>query len=124
MREIKFRAWHSYKSKPKGMIYLEPTKQTFHSRDLVENKDWAVMQYTGLKDKYGKEIYEGDIVSAIVFGEGSIHKIEYGDADDYPAFELSPDLDCDCNSIQYCLADANNTLEVIGNIYENKELLK
>ena len=40
----------------------------------------------------------------------------------YPAFDLNPHIDCDCNGLSYCMAEGE--IEIIGNIYEHPELLK
>src|SRR5690606_13432386 len=72
MREIKFRAWED------GKMYYQVRCGGFFNGDstapsvYIENKGWVnmtggedteIMQYIGLKDKNGKEIYEGDIIS-------------------------------------------------------------
>jgi len=86
-----------------------------------------LMQYTGLKDtsEAKNEIYEGDIVRVTNdFGDKTIHEIKYCIDSHYPAFDLVPDLDCDSNSLSYIMVGCGcETIEVIGNIYENKELL-
>lgn len=113
MREIKFRAWDK-----KGKVWLE--WGSFDLFQMLKNDRYVVVQYTGLKDKKGKEIYEGDIL-AFIFPNNSNKGIapivwEYGcwnvtdfknEAGSNNIYNLYPTTDC----------------EVIGNIKENPELL-
>lgn len=81
------------------------------------------MQSTGLKDKNGKLIYEGDILGGIYHGY-----IEY--CNECKCFQLKvKDYGClacegDLHWYELVEAEEQNELEVIGNIYENKELLE
>ena len=134
MREIKFRAWGKVSKilYPYITLYAQDFRhiQVNENGDdkLIDEDDYILMQYTGLKDKNGKEIYEGDIVTRRWFGlknfpnpklEGKIvqtdkvfwcednHYFSFGENTNLGIYEFTEDK-----------------LEVIGNIYENKELIK
>ena len=105
MSKIKFRAWIN-------------NKKMFYDVDIIDGYPktngavWnggKLMQYTGLKDKNGKEIYEGDILNSEMINpnNGETHN------------EIIKANLC----MQYGLYEAIN-FEVIGNIYENKDLIK
>ena len=86
---------------------------------LREDSDYVLMQYTGLKDKNGKEIYEGDIVKTKYMDKTFIVWVEY--SDEYAEFVTK------CKEILFDdepLSDIGRAdREVIGNIYDNPELL-
>lgn len=135
MREIKFRVWDKKNKKMRQLInivfntgfYLEPNDNTlkliwFKGYDIIEQKDiqiqrekdFELMQYTGLKDKNGKEIYEGDIVKVF---KGDICVVEYN----YSGFGLKV---IDENKNYGWVDFIDYKIEVIGNIHDNPELLK
>ncbi|MCK5607015.1 hypothetical protein KAR91_34345 [Candidatus Pacearchaeota archaeon] len=110
-REIKFRAWHP---EHEEMVYFRPdvicidAYQSLALVTLMEEKSEFLQQYTGLKDKNGKEIYEGDVLKGDDDGNDAV--VYKGNK-----FILEP-LGDDC--IYWTRS------EVIGNIYENPELLE
>lgn len=80
----------------------------------------TVGQYTGLKDKNGTKIFEGDIVQWTDELNTYKSSVEYcGDKYNYPAFDLVKH-DYECNGLQFIREDC--CIEVIGNIYDNPEL--
>ena len=127
MRTIKFRAWDNYR---KEMCYEVNTTTSLWAHDKLhyswdgqwrtENGDKieffddtgkgnALMQFTGLLDKNGKEIYEGDIVEDDMKQKEAV-VMEYGEWRVYGR--------------SLWQESKSKRIEVIGNIYENQELLK
>lgn len=121
-REIKFRAWDEASHE---MICHE----CFEFDKFTNTPDqFEVMQYTGLKDKNGAEIYEGDLVADHYFkNHVSIHKVYW--ADSYGCWSTInlKDPIVDRKQLAYFNEakdlHRNEYLEVIGNIYEDPELL-
>lgn len=126
---FKFRFWFK---NTQEMIYSEKFNdvQTLGQWFFGDRKDVVKMQCTGLKDKNGKLIYEGDIVKFGQFYDNEWHsfnigKVYWGGEFDYPAFELqcsTADFDM-CNGLSYIFGNSLY-VEAIGNIYENPELLE
>ena len=126
MREIKFRSWDTYNKEMLEVQELnyadsyngQPMIRTTMYNDYFDTKDMILMQYTGLKDKNGVEIYEGDIVRIL----GGEYEQGFYEWDEkvcikdfiYDGFNLMMTV----NQI------GNEALEVIGNIYDNPELLE
>ena len=88
--------------------------------DNIGSGDPVLMQYTGVKDKNGKEIYEGDIVEIEEYGTGKV-VFDEGMFQYHPLigkWEIEPGISC---LAIYPVTTAQ--VEVLGNIYENPELL-
>lgn len=83
----------------------------------------TVSEFTGLTDKNGKKIFEGDIVKWTdeYFNDYKSEVIYHCDKYNYPAFDFEKH-DYECNGLQYAHEDCY--LEVIGNIHDNPELLE
>jgi hypothetical protein len=113
MREIKFRAWHGIK---KRMLY--------GARKLEENASWVLtfceaynlepMQYTGLNDIDSKEVYEGDIIET-TYNKYVCRWNKF--RCEYAWYSLKGEY-------IYPIGDVRKNIKIIGNIYENPELLE
>jgi uncharacterized phage protein (TIGR01671 family) len=109
MREIKFRGFNG-----KEMVFFE-----LFSKPWPWSNENPVMQFTGLKDKNGKEIYEGDIME-FPWDEKQTCKgtVEFGDG----WFDIHLQEGAEWPDHHTPINDGEG--EVIGNIYENPDLLK
>ena len=123
MRDIRFRAWVSQRAEMRFVTRIDFAWKNI-SLDLRSGQrrrfEWhevELMQYTGLHDKNGKEIYEGDIVRYHYYDKPE-NSIEDEVIFDFGMFGVEG---CAINLSHVYIV---KTLEVIGNIYENPELLK
>lgn len=143
-REIKFRAWvNGFLPEQSGMYYavelLRPLTSGEYDRINVarslddvgigkwskvksEEEPFILMQYTGLTDKNGVEIYEGDVL-----------KVRMQEPDELEPWEFQPIVvwskeearfELQWGSFIYLISSPHQSLEVIGNICENPELLE
>jgi len=135
MREIKFRAWS------KVFKRMSPENAEFHfnggdshlhfdvfngnfDTDVWDFSECVLMQYTGLKDKNGVEIYEGDILS----GEKGVFVAKIGGYFSEPSVGFGVHY-CKDNDESIFVKEPDpfgveSKLKVIGNIYENPELME
>ena len=96
-------------------------KCVFNQEDLTADKECVLMQCTGLKDNNGKLIYEGDIINiwCLNFTKNQISEVKF--CKERAAFTF--DFKTDLGNIAPCTMEKTE-IEVIGNIYENPELLE
>ena len=116
MREIKFRAWDKQNKNMEEVDLLGSNVLHIKNSKWENIEDFEVIQYTGLKDRKGKDIFEGDIVA-----EGTINYVVAFYAG---AWRLKQNIDGDTWWKSLYRYVANFRVEVIGNIYENPEFLK
>lgn len=120
MRPIKFRCWDALSDEMLNDVDIEERRL----RDLDGDNDQIYMQYAGVKDKNGKEVYFGDIVK-LQKGYGSEPHFQVT-FDEFmtPIFKkIRGDFADTEITIREYLRDGKE-FEVIGNIYQNPELLK
>jgi uncharacterized phage protein (TIGR01671 family) len=142
VREIKFRAFYkplnimvdakklesiNFEVKTLG-VYIPVENKGFHK---FRTSDFELMQYTGLKDKNGKEIYEGDIVKNSGYHELCIveyHHSQYigryrPQTPQYKHLEQNErDKDLSYIGLGFYVCE-RKAIEIIGNVYENADLL-
>ncbi len=121
MREIKFRVWggekmeYSIVAGALGNFYaggIDPNDSASLGNTTKYSDQAPLMQYTGLKDKNGKEIYEGDILK------------RYGVGEPLTVFWKAPCfVATGAAGISHWYFDEAEAVEIIGNIYEHPHLL-
>lgn len=134
-QEIKFRVWDK-----KDKVMVDVASINFWPDgvlSVLEDVDdaepqladgYELMQYTGLKDKNGREIYEGDILKVTSEdGESYVATVKWFGDEGYPAFDLAgipASWSYDANALATIFQSGVETCEVIGNIFEDKQLLE
>ncbi|MFW6145531.1 MAG: YopX family protein [bacterium] len=130
MREIKFRAW----DKTAETMYENVNIQAYRgyggynisSEGIfvgVNCERFILMQYTGLKDKNGQEIYEGDIVKGKVRFQGTVIGVKGQVIYNHCRFVIG-EYNCELYQFSNNFDGRGTWIEVIGNKYENPELLE
>ena len=124
-REIEFRAWHKkyeYMARVAD-ISFNRERINLNAADIGSFDDIELMQYTGLKDKNGVKIFEGDIVQ--INDDWDTYGMNAGEK--YEIYFYAGGFRCkpkyNAKSKGYWLDDGNDVV-VLGNIYENPELLE
>ena len=115
-REIKFRVWDEKHNQ------WDTSPVTIHPAESVVKQGRVIQQFTGLKDKHGKEIYDGDIVEYNSWTTGSYGSKFTGEIrlrEETAGFTLFDKAD---GNEQILWREEQDYLVVIGNIFENPEL--
>ena len=130
MREIKFRVWDNvehkmYKHAQYGIC--EESDQVVPFGNLLLRGYFEIMQYIGLHDKNGTEIYEGDILRLwrSVGSNGELRREHYKPLPvTYCSIWCQFVANDESTKNQYCIWNDFGAFEVVGNVYQNSELMK
>lgn len=109
MRQIKFRAWDKVEKKMTFPFFINDVAhgKGFFLHDFTDIERYEFIQFTGLLDKNGKEIYEGDIVKNTRGNKPVIRQVIWININHRNGWNIAKGSD----------------FEIIGNIYQNPELL-
>lgn len=110
-REIKFRAWHA-----NSKFMFEHKNIPVLLKNVQDCAVWKYMQYTGINDRYGAEIYEGDILD---LGEGTLVVVSWEKETAAFACRRPEDDEPYCDHLY-----GASLCQIVGNIYENNDLFR
>ena len=124
MREFKFREWETYR-KTMAVGIREDYDDSVGFRFLHEEAGQRIlMQYTGLKDSHGKDVCEGDILEAVFeLFDGELKTVRDAGVVVFKDYGFQVQTFEDHHEPLHEWAQLSEELKVIGNIYENHELL-
>ena len=142
-REIKFRAWDKENEcylydiqraydMLSGCVKYDDGEDAVYDEEcfagFFDNEQYIIEQFTGLHDKNGREIYESDILKVTgEDGESYVATVKWFGDEGYPAFDLAgipASWSYDANALATIFQSGVETCEVIGNIFEDKQLLE
>jgi len=122
MREIKFRAYSKIQKRILDVVEIRFNTKCFKLSDSqwYEFDEAYLTQFTGLLDKNGREIFEGDILRTEGIDNVQLWKVDYEMSSDVMGFSCN----CISGSFSSCHNEVWDEGEVVGNIYNPPELLE